>query len=765
MSSASPAPAGSDPVGLLVPPNPGSANRRSAFHSLELRARSLSNRWLLSVGGALWAIFLLAPMISLFARGYVFGADWSEYLYSGPSYFAGTHPLFQYPYPVLPIAYELLDLAFGHTSLVPVYLSEMVSGLLVVGTFYAGYLACRQHAGSVRAGWVGGLLFAGFPLLQSEIGWGGQAQLLAYLLGLIALWITLGRVLPTLRMLPALGVGLLLALSALSELYAAATVVVILVAFLLPVLGRRLLTRNGAGVFLATSLPPALIGGALILFVPAAANPASGITLLALWRYTPVYRALWLDLTFGTWALAAVYLGVLGVYVAYRLLFRSPSPTQTWLVPATIVSTLILGILLTPAVVSYRVVYPLAFPLAFAGSELAAGWKSTPRVEARIPRWRLPTDKASHVFPIFSMAVIVLAGAQLGADFQLYPNSLETYSFSQGEISELFFLAHEPGGILYDVAPVDHMFVDLWATGRPIYPGPAFEPYTVTSASKQASVALATDLTYGVEWIDDGPFTVTDAGSAWGQPTPGILLTRDGFIFPSIESNDFQDTAAYSPLSNSSRTLTTTLYDANSTSVKTGAQGFSTELEAPGFNVTRDVAVTAQGAIDWNYTYNFTSAIPRGATVVVSDSAQVPTAGTVMETSNSGSLASLSQQFSANPLPPVDQNYTVRASSDNADLTTQFVPIDKYGIFQLEFLLSPAAPSVRNFTLGIQILPQGARPVSPTVHTEATVLESTGIEWVVLSRSSQQLFIERFMDDPTYLLYRTTPHFYILSAE
>ncbi len=43
--------------------------------------------------------FLIVPMLQLFGRGYIFGADWSEYLYSGPLYLSGTSALLHTPIP------------------------------------------------------------------------------------------------------------------------------------------------------------------------------------------------------------------------------------------------------------------------------------------------------------------------------------------------------------------------------------------------------------------------------------------------------------------------------------------------------------------------------------------------------------------------------------------------------------------------------------------------------------------------------------------
>jgi len=718
-------------------------------------------RLLLAASALLLSAFLIVPMLRLFAGGYVFGADWSEYLYSGPYYLSGARPLFLYPYPLLPIVYSPLSLGLGHSSLVPVYLLEVISGLLVVAGLLAGYLACRALTGSEWAGLVGGLIVAGYPLLQMEIGWGGQAQLLAFDLGFIAFWIALRRVLPELSVGFALVTGICLSVAALSELYATFTIGLAFALFLVAVLGRRLLSVRGLAIVAATLGPPAATALAVIRVLPAATNSAGGIRLWTIWRYGPVYPQLWYDLTLNNWAVGGAYIGALALYVVFRLLFRSRTATAAWLAPSTGVAALIVGAFLTPAGISYRSVYPFVFPLAFAVAELAS--LRSPRGPPAVrPRWRVDRRRVAWTVPVLVVASLTITGAQLGADVQIYPNSLATYAFDQGQISELFFLSHEPGAILYDSAPIDHMFVDLWATDRPIYPGPSFEPYTVTSTAKQDAVVLASSLSYGVNWIDDGRFVVLDAEPAWGQPDPGILFVQFGHLFVSIESNDFADNVSYSPVSDPSATYWTDLFNATSTTTTAAGASLTTTYAYHGYSLLRTISVAPNGTISWDYTFDFPTVLPRSVSLFISDSTSIPTAGGIQSRSACCSVAALAQQFAATPLPPVDQNYTVRASAVGASLSSQFVPIDPYGIFRLDYEATPLNASVRTFSVDFDIRPSGASDATPTAHLQSAVLASTGIQWVVLSRSSTPLILQRFVGDPTYALYRATPHYFVL---
>lgn len=714
--------------------------------------------------GALIGILVIAPMLRLYSSGRVFGADWSEYLYTGPTYLAGGHPLFQYPYPLLPVAYLPLDYGLGHLTLTSVYVVDCISGLLVLGCMYAGYLVCRALTASRWAGLVGGLVVGGFPLLQLEVGWGGQAQLVAYALGLLALWLTIGRTLTTFAIRPALLAGVFLAIAVTAELYSAAVIGLTLVLFLPLALGRRVISRRGVGIYVATLAPS--LGAILFLLsvFPGSANPASGGKLATYWHYGPLWNQLWADLTFRNSVLAAIYIGILCVYVAYRVTVRAPSRVQGWLVPASGASALVVGALLTPALNSSRALYPLVFPLAFAIAELASLWPGAVPGPPRRVRWGLPAAKVARLFPVLVAAGLVVTAAQLGVDVQLYPNSLATYTYDQGMISELFFLSHEPGAILYDSSPVDHTFVNLWATDRTIYPGPAFEPYTVTNAAGQAAVVLGTSLSYGEDWISDGAFVLTGAEPAWGQPAPGILLVKNAHIFTSIESNDFENAVSYSPGSSPAHIYSTDLFYADSIQTTVGTNSLATTYTFTGFSVDRSLLITSSGTQYWNYSYLFTTAIPRSVTLHVTDSERVKTEGVLLTNTSAGSTARVIQQFSESPLPPISQSYSIASTVRDANLTSGLVPSNQYGILELDYGLTPTNTTTRTFSLNFTIQPFGAGGPTPTAHSEGDVLAATGIHWVVLSRSSNQIILQRFMDDPTYELYRVTPHYWVLSV-
>ncbi len=578
---------------------------------------------------------------------------------------------------MLPVAYLPLSLALGHSSLTIVYVAEVISGLLIVAAFCAGYLACRAYTGSKWAGLLGGLIIGWFPVLQMEVGWGGQAQLVAYVLGLLALWVIIDKVLLSLSLQPALFAGLLLLVAAGSELYATATLVLAVALYLLFTLGRRLFTRGGILTLVAVLGPP-LAGAALLIRTnPAATSPTGEATLSAYWTNGSLYHELWLALTFDNSIIGAAYIGVAALYVVYRVILTPRTRAQVWLVPATGIAAVAVGAFVTPIVNADRAVYPLVFPIAFAVAEMATLWPRSAVAAVRKPRWRLRREEVSWAFPIFAVAMLTVTGVQIGSDIQTYQNSLAYYSFDQGYLSELFWLTNEPGAILYDSSPIDHTFAALWATNRPIYPGPAFQPYTVTSRAKQATVLLATSLSFGEDWIDDGQYIVIDAENAWGQPDPGVLVAKNARLVLSIESDDFLNTVTYSPGSDPNVTDSAELFSASSVSTIAGKSGLNTSYVLSGFSVNRTLAVSTQGTIYWNYSFAFSSAIPRGVSLFVTDSTKTPTTGRVENSSLCCSNASLAQVFPTSELPPEVQSYAVSGQATGATLTSQYVASDQ----------------------------------------------------------------------------------------
>jgi hypothetical protein len=653
--------------------------------------------------------------------------------------------------------------ALGTRTLALAYASDVISGLLVVAIFGSGYLACSAHARNRWAGLVGGASLASFPLYLYEIAWGGQAQLLAFVFGLLAVWVIFRNGLPPRSYKLALLAGVLLALSAASELYTAAFVLGAVGLLFLTFLALHAPRRPVFSAMIGTLALPAVVGAALWVTNIPVSHPAGEPAISHYWNYGPLFTHLWRSLTFQNLLLGEAYLGILLLYGLFRVVYRSRNPLQGWVVPAFGASALAVGFFTTPAPVADRSLYPLGFPLGFAIAELAACWPRSLPQDVPRPVWRLKHEDVSWILPVLVVASIAAAGVQLSTDAQIYPDSVAGFAYDQGSLSQLAWLADEPGGIVYDSAST-HVFPVQWITDRSLFPGPAFQPYLLTSAQKQQTVVLGFALSYGPRWFNDGNLLVTDAEPEWGQPTPGILMSQGGHLYETIEGDDFMDQVSYSPEANPTQTSTSALFYASNITTSETATTTSVYYNWTGLTATRTVEVLPSGPILLNYSFDFSTTIPRSISLYLTSPGKTPTAGSVLNNTSTCSNATVSQTYPGGWIPPIPISFNVGACASGATLGSRYVPSDQYGIFQLAYQLTPANASVRNLTLSLSIQSSVAGSPAPTLVNEASTLAQNQIDWIVLERGSSQIILQRFMADPTFSLYQATPDYFVLAT-
>ena len=739
----------------------------TSWHSLRSTARGVAERigfrWVVSLATLLFGILLTIPVVILSYRGWLIGADWAEYLFTGPAYLGRHAPgIFGYPWPLLPVAYLPLSLGASGSPLLEAQVAAAMGGPLLALTALAGYRLLRDHTGSRGASLLGATALAAAPLLQAEIGWGGQAQLVAYALGMLALWSLIARALP--RMAPAYGLlsGALLSLASFAETYATVFFVLTASGILLAGLGRGIATRRGAIMLCAFSLPVGLSATITLLSDPLARHPTGNPFLLPYLSSPGVLSFLWRTLTFGSGLLAALYVATMAVYIVHRFVTRYPSPASRWLVPSALGASLLVGAILTPAMVANRAVYPLTVPAALALAEMAAGDSAGSTAPRPLPRrWKPSVERARGVVAAVAIASVVIVGVQVAVDVELYPQTLQYYAFADSFVSELAFLQHESGAILYDVAPIDHAFVTQWATEKSIYAGPAFQPYTATTGPEQATVRSAWALSFGELWTNVGPYTIDDSEPASGGMAPGVILDTAGFITPTIASDDQLNSVAYSTPTNLSRT---------SDFVLSGDPGFhrsavgGSMYPGPGFNVARSLSVDRSDVFHWNYTFQFSTAVPRGASIVLTSPVGVIASGSVTDACGNCSNSTVSLSYYENALPPVGVTYDVAATVTNGSLTTTYVPHSANGLFQLEFAIAPTSSSVREFELSLAVHPSGLGGSTPISTNESTTVNSTGIAWAVASWASDPIVLAHLRSDPLFSFYRATSNYEIFTV-
>lgn len=714
---------------------------------------------------AAFGALAITPIVHAVHSGLLFGGDWAEYLYSGPAYFHREPGLYLYPYPVLPVLELGLTPVLGQGALTLAYATELVSGGLILFLLVAAYFACVSFVRDRWAALVGAAAFAGFPLYFYEVAWGGQAQLLSFGVGLVAISVLLRNGIPGRFRHRNLVVALLLTVSVASEEYAASFILgLVLLLFLALLATRPHKARILTGLVETLGIP---VGAAAYLYVT---NPTftSPVNQPALWhylRYEPIWPHLWRALTFQDPLLAEVYLGILVLYAAFRLVFRAPDPFRAWLVPLSALSALLIGLSVTPGLVADRSLYPIAFPFGFAVADLASGWPrefQTPRRALR-PRWQLRDEEVAWTFPVLVVVSVAVTGLQFGGDAQIYPVAITGYSFNHSALSQLAWLSDESGGVIYD-SPNPRVFQVEWITNRPLFPGPAYQPYLLTSANKQATSVLGTAISYGPRWIEDGPWILTDSEPDWGQPAPGFLIYQDGHLYQTIEGSDFLDEVTYSPSSNPSQTFTSALFYASTLGTSSRGATMYDYYNWTDLNAVRSLQVLPSGRALLNYSFSFGASIPRSISLALTSPGKAPTSGRVEDFSSQCSNASVSQSYSTGWTPPMDLSYTTAACASGAQLSTKYVPSDKYGIFELAYVLTPSSPSSRDINISFEITTNPAGSSVSSVKTAASALASNHIHWVVIDRSSGQIILQRFMDDSDYTIYRLTANYIVFSV-
>lgn len=733
---------------------------------LKLASR-VSSWWFLGLFAVGASIVLTVPIIALEIRGSLLGADWAEYLFTGPAYLGRHGPgVFGYPWPLLPALYLPLSLGASTTPLLQAQIASAAGGAVLVVTALAGYLLLRDHTQSHAGAFVGAATIASAPLLEAEIAWGGQAQLLAYTLGLLSLWVIVARTLPRNSSKFALLAGSLLVVAAFSETYATAVLVLTTTTVLLAGLGRSLLRRSGALIFLGFAGPVAGSTTLTLLTDPLVRNGTGNPSLYHYLGSPGVWGFLWQTITFGSPILSGVCIATIIAYAVFRTVSVPASTPQRWLVPASLAASAAVGFGLTPAMVANRVAYPLVLPAAFALAEMVgAGGRIALAVGDCSPvAGRRMRSVRRTTISVLAVASVVIVGIQSGVDVGLYPQTLQYYAFSSTYVSELAFLADQSGAILYDVAPIDHAFVTQWVTGKSIYAGPSFQPYTATTAPEQASVLTAWSLSFGQLWTSVGPYTIDDSEPASSGMAPGVILDTDGFITPTIASDDSLNAVSFSPASNSSEILNASLGNLSGFHRTWQGDSSTSTYQGSGWSVQRTVRVDSADVFQWNYTFQFSTATPHGADIFLTSPVGLTSSGSVLNACGRCSNASVGLAFAENSLPPIRVTYSVNAQTSNASLATAYVPRGAAGVFQLVYALAPSSAVVRTFSLSLALHPDGLAGAIPRTSTEYSAVNSSGIRWAVASWVSDPIVLAHLRNDPLFSVYRLTSNYEIFTV-
>lgn len=714
--------------------------------------------------------FVFVPIVAVTSSGLLFGGDWAQYLLTSQVYLDHQSNLLTYPFPALPIAYLPVTVLFSN-SIAAAYAAEVVSGVLLLAIYLAAYRFFASLTGSPWAGIAGALFLASSPLLLDELGWGGQAQYLAIVLGLLAAHVMLTQVEGRERWEGAIGAGLLLAAAALSEGYAAAYFVLGIGVWLVlehrwDVFRRPWLLRAAAIL-----LPALAVLGILAALNRSIADNTVGRPLLDAAGSLPLYEALYLRLTFHSGFLIVLYPLLAVAYVLiWKNLNRDRPGTRTFL-PAFVIAWVPVFLFLTPAVDTDRALYFALLPLA---TMVTGSAEALPQLWARdretvpssgpepLRRWgRIPRGPAA-VVPVLAVVALLTVGVQVGVASHTYYGSLTYYAYNADVLKELAQLNDKNGSLLL-VSPNLGVFPAAWASGRNAYFGPPSQPATFTRSSQQASVVAANVLAGGPSWINAGSTWVIDGEPGWATPAPGLLEESGLFLVETLALNDSRAWITYSPTAFPNETEGLSLFSAPSIVHVVNPTNLTTTYTWTDVTVTKVVSVDAVGDVRIALRFAFQAAIPRAIGVSLTTPAGLPTTTTVLSAALPSQLE-LQQTYDAGFLPTLFTD-SVGVSATGLTGTTAYTDANSTGPGYVTVALTPTSANATTLDATISIRPNGIAPGPVVVETEASVLAADDIAWVAVERSSGNAYLERFLNDPTFSLVSSGTYYLIFETK
>ena len=354
----------------------------------ERLARLLSarraKRTFLGLLGIVYAAFILTPIASRLAHGQAFGGDVGEYLLTAHQNISGGPAPFHYLFPVVPLLY--LPPVLAHAGFVAEYVyGDLLGGVLTVLLFAAagafGYAVGRGTLGAAASAVTVGT----FYLILNEIGWGGQAQTLAFALGLAAVALLIADPRLAGRWPAPLLAGGLLALAVLTESYAAAYFVAFSLLWCGLHLGRRVAQWGSVRRYWPVVVLP--LGALAIVSAAGGSAAASAATnpILPHALTAAAWRTALSNLNFGNVANVYACAAMVGAFSVFAVVGRGWSRALGNLAAAAVLACGIQVFLLTPGIYWDRAPYFLVFPLAVAASAVVPNLaRGAPEVE-RVP--------------------------------------------------------------------------------------------------------------------------------------------------------------------------------------------------------------------------------------------------------------------------------------------------------------------------------------------------------------------------------------------
>jgi hypothetical protein len=439
------------------------ARGKTAAQLLSFMRNPRALRWPLLV---LYGLLLGVPLAWVLSAHRFIGYDWSEYAITAQGYLTQQTSLYTYPYPLLPAIYlptSALGVSAGAT------LAAVLSALLLLGSVLACYHLLRGLTPNGWAQLAGTASVGTFPLWLHEVGWGGQAQFFAIILGLVALAFTI----PFASQPSWKGtapVAVLLGLAALAEVYAAAFFTMAAIFYIALARGNTMFTLP----VILRSIPVLLVPGTIAL-ATTVSNPSvaqAGLSQpLGLVITSPgVLVALLARLGANIPGLELGYLLLVPCYLYLRTRGLIAATRAPKLLPAVAIAGIFETLVLTPQEYPTRGLYFLAIPLCVAMAEIVAsiplgGDPPTSSGNARRSATTMPVRAPERTIASATVVCLLVLALQIGVSPTVYGTSLTYYSYPSSSLNDLSFLRGQNGSIAY-MSSQALEFPASWASGR-----------------------------------------------------------------------------------------------------------------------------------------------------------------------------------------------------------------------------------------------------------------------------------------------------------
>ncbi len=713
---------------------------------------------------ALFAALIFFEIFVTLRSGLLVGYDNGEYLFTAFLILHGKSSIFSYEYPLLPAFYTLVILALPNPTAAYAF-SDVVTGVILTALFAAGYFLFLRDTASKIGGLAGGAALATIPLFMDEVGWGGQAQLLAFVFGALALHNVLawGEA-PRLR--DGIAVGVLVSLAALSEGWSAFFFVMAVAACVLLQYRGRTFSRSVFPAVAVAVVPIALVYG--FYLVSSGANLGNGLSGPWLYYVGAQNSALRLAERFavGQPVLLYAYLALAAAWAIVACLRLLPNQNQyrPLMLPVTIAFVL-QALLLTSMFDGDRGVYFAALPVAVVFARMAASVGPSMQALEQVAEAEEGTRRRPFRLAFRQQApaattilVITLLGLQIGYAGVHLTGALTYYSTTESDLSQLTFLRNQPGNVVMLGLASGGVFPYFFATGKTVYA--STEPTLYVSPAQKEGTMNATLMQAGPRWIDAGGARIVDAAGLDTEPAPGVFVYTGAYDFQAFYLDDALLPFSYSPVSNPSAVEESSPYAANSLTKSTsGPATLLSNYSWPDLGLTKTVRVDPSGTVHIGLDFQFVKAFPRSIEVRLF----AYPGTTLLSTQNSSGKYSvgLSEAYAdlwvSEPL-----SSEVSITESNISLSSvDFLPSDELGIPELQFFLNSTDTAPRDVQANLTIQTAGLVISAPELVTESKWFRSVGASWVVAPLDSGTALIDRLLEDPALLLYRTTSDFAI----